>query len=253
MRAIAVIPARYGSTRFPGKPLALIQGRPVIQHVYENAAKAQEISRVIVATDHSDIFSAVKSFSGEARMTSADCPSGSDRVAEVARNLDCDIIVNIQGDEPLLTSAMIDATVTILKNCGGSIGTLAKKIEKKVEIRNPNTVKVVFDRYGKALYFSRSPIPFYRDVFLPDGTFPDAALSSVVLYKHIGIYSYWKETLLQLTKLPPSNLENIEKLEQLRALENGFAIYVALTESDTIGIDTPEDLERVKQWLSSSS
>lgn len=253
MQAIVIIPVRYNSTRFPGKPLAMILGKPVIQHVYENALRAKEINRVIVATDHDEIYRAVEAFGGEAQMTSPQCPSGSDRVAAVAKKLDCDIIVNVQGDEPLLKSDMIDMTVNLLKNSDAHMGTLAKKIENKEEIMDPNTVKVVFDQKGNALYFSRSPIPFYRDIFPANKNFPDSIFSLITMYKHIGIYSYRRDALLQLTNLPPSRLEKAEKLEQLRALENGLTIKVAVTGSDTIGVDTPEDLERVKKWLSTSS
>jgi 3-deoxy-manno-octulosonate cytidylyltransferase (CMP-KDO synthetase) len=253
MKATAIIPARYNSTRFPGKPLALIHGKPVIQYVYENAKRAKEIARVIVATDNNKISDIVSSFGGEVRMTSPDLPSGSDRVAEVAKTIDSDIIVNVQGDEPLLSPDMIDLTVDLLKNSDADMGTLAKKIEDVKEIFNPNTVKVVFAKNGIALYFSRSPIPYYRDFFMNGQNTHGLSVSSLTMYKHIGIYSYRKAALLNLTKLPPSKLEQAEKLEQLRALENGYSIKIALTDRDTIGVDTPGDLERVGEWLNISS
>lgn len=255
MKTVAVIPARYGSTRFPGKPLALINGKPVIQYVYENARRSEHIDDVVVATDHEEIFNTVVDFGGKAHMTPSDLPSGSDRVAEVAKKLICDIIVNVQGDEPLLSHDMISGAVSVLKTSDAHIGTLATQIKKPEDIFNPNIVKAVFDDQYNALYFSRAPIPFYRDEFLlsemrlKDYTFGPSCHA----YKHIGIYSYRRKALLDLTSLPPSRLENAEKLEQLRALENGYKIKISITDKDTIGVDTPGDLERVREWLNTSS
>lgn len=253
--AVAVIPARYDSTRFPGKPLALLNGKPVLQHVYDNARKAASVERVIIATDHQSVFDAAVSFGAEVQMTSPQCSSGSDRIAEVAHGLRCDIIVNVQGDEPLVSGEMIDMAVDLLRGSDAEMGTLAKKITSAEEIVNPNTVKVVFNQSGKALYFSRAPIPYYRDIFTDTGgqLRLGSSITDIHMYKHIGLYSYRREALLRLTELPQSRLERAEKLEQLRALENGYTIKVAVTETDTIGIDTPEELERVRQWLSLSS
>lgn len=252
--AVVIIPARYHSTRFPGKPLALLNGKPVLQHVYENARNAESVHRVIIATDHDAVFNAASAFGAEVQMTSPHCPSGSDRIAEVARVLHNEIVVNVQGDEPLVSAEMIDMAVELLTGSAAEIGTLAKRIDTAEEIMNPNTVKVVFNCSGEALYFSRSPIPFYRDIFMFDDRLRNfERVKDIQMYKHIGLYSYRRDALLRLTKLPPSRLECAEKLEQLRALENGYTIKVAVTETDTIGIDTPEDLERVRQWLSLSS
>ncbi len=241
MSAVVIIPARFGSTRFPGKPLVPLKGKPLIQHVYENSSGSRLASGVIVATDSKDIFDAVVSFGGKAVMTSPAHRSGTDRVAEAAGACDYDIIINVQGDEPLIKPAMIDDVIGLLDDGRASIGTLAKRLKSPEETADPNVVKVVFDPEGFALYFSRAPIPYPRD----GG--PSEA------FKHIGIYSYRKEALRRLAALPPSRLELIEKLEQLRALEAGMKIKVKETRFDTIGVDTPEDLKRVEKWLSSSS
>jgi len=254
MKTLAVIPARYGSTRFPGKPLAMIHGKPVIQYVFENAAHSDQVDDVVVATDHEDIFNVVRKFGGNAQMTRTDLPSGSDRVAEVAKRLMYDIIVNVQGDEPLLTPDMISGAVAILKTSDAHVGTLATRIRDPKDMFDPNIVKTVFDLNYNALYFSRAPIPFYRGKFLPSGERFQSfdASSPFKAYKHIGIYSYRRNVLLDLTALPPSDLENAEKLEQLRALENGYTIKISITDKDTVGVDTPGDLERVREWLSTS-
>ena len=264
MKAV-IIPVRYGSTRFPGKPLALLSGRPLIQHVYERSTTASLVDEVIVATDSEEILKAVISFGGRAEMTSPAHSSGTDRIAEVAKRMDYDIIVNVQGDEPLIRGDMIDDVVRILEDREAGMGTLARVIEDMGEIFNPNVVKVVFDQRGFAHYFSRAPIPFYRDEFkgleaaghglqvnkkipgisekIKQGT------SDMRCFKHIGIYSYHRDVLLRLTGLPQSVLERAEQLEQLRALDNGVKIKVGLTDHETIGVDTPEDLERVEKWL----
>jgi len=253
MSSVVVIPARFGSTRFPGKPLAPLKGLPVIQHVYQNSIRSKLADDVVVATDHPDIFKTVLSFDGKAVMTSPDHESGTDRIAEAVRLLDreYDIIVNVQGDEPLIRPEMIDAVISVLDDSRASLGTLAIPIRDSREIFDPNVVKVVFDREGFAWYFSRAPIPYHRDEWKSS----DQQLSHVThdCYKHIGIYSYRREVLLQLSSLPPARLEMIEKLEQLRAIENGFRIKVRETSFETIGVDTPQDLERVEQCLNSSS
>lgn len=243
MPAIVIIPARYASTRFPGKPLYPLKGMPVIQHVYENSKHARLADDVIVATDNETIFERVFTFGGKAIMTDKKHPSGTDRIAEVAASMDYDIIVNVQADEPLIRPEMIDDVITVLDDKRASIGTLTKKIEDPNEIADPNIVKVVFDKEGFALYFSRSPIPFQAS---------HSELLTFHCYKHIGIYSYRREVLVALAKMEPSRLEQIEKLEQLRALENGMKIKIKETFFETYGVDTPEDLERVEKCLSTS-
>jgi len=258
MSAIVVIPARYASTRFPGKPLALLKGIPLIQYVYQNSLNARLASEVIVATDSETIFETVMSFGGKAVMTSPDHQSGTDRIAEVAAAMSCDIMVNVQGDEPLIRPEMIDAVISLLDDNRASLGTLAIPIRDSREIFDPNVVKVVFDAEGFAWYFSRAPIPYHRDEWtsaLAQSKELRAKSDFVVrdCFKHVGIYSYRRDVLLRLSALPQSRLENIEKLEQLRALENGFRIKVRETLFETIGVDTPQDLERVEQCLNSSS
>jgi 3-deoxy-manno-octulosonate cytidylyltransferase (CMP-KDO synthetase) len=244
-KVIGVIPARYSSTRFPGKPLVDILGKPMIQWVYENATGSKLLDFLIVATDDERIYNVVKSFGGNVIMTPSDIQTGTDRVAYVLNEFDADIVANIQGDEPLLTSEMIDRAIEPFLNSEKvDISTLAVKINDVDLIFNPNVVKVVFDKDKIALYFSRSPIPFCRDAknekdWLKLGNF----------YKHIGLYVYSRESLLRFVSLRRSSLEEIEKLEQLRALENGFRIKVVISESDTIGVDTPEDVEKVVAFL----
>jgi len=273
MTAIVIIPARYDSTRFPGKPLYPLKGIPVIQHVYENSKHARLADDVIVATDNETIFERVFTFGGTAIMTDKKHPSGTDRIAEVAASMDYDIIVNVQADEPLIRPEMIDDVITVLDDKRASIGTLIKKIEDPNEIADPNIVKVVFDKEGFALYFSRAPIPFHRDerklhstelktqntpsLPLPprgggQGWGGDSELRTFHCYKHVGIYSYRREALLSLAGMEPTELEKIEKLEQLRALENGMKIKIKETFFETYGVDTPEDLERVEKCLSTS-
>jgi len=242
MKCIVVIPARMESSRFPGKPLAPLRGKPLIRHVYENSHGASMVSDVLVATDSEEIRLAVEGFGGKAVMTSAEHASGTDRCAEASAGLDCDIIVNVQGDEPLVRPRMIDQVIEALGDERASVSTLAKRLEGLSEADDPNTVKVVFDAENFALYFSRSPIPYHRD-----------GRDDLRMFKHVGIYGYRRDALIMLSNLPPTNLEGIEKLEQLRALENGMKIKVGLTEYDTIGVDTPKDLERVERWLNSYS
>ncbi len=260
MSAIVIIPCRYASTRFPGKPLQSLMGKPLIQHVYERAAKAQSIKAIFVATDSDAIFKAVKAFDGNAVMTSITHQSGTDRIAEAfVKILDtnkeislADTVVNVQGDEPMIMPEMIDDVVELLHSSRADISTLAKKIESYHDLIDANTVKVVFNSKGLALYFSRSPIPYFRDEW-KDMTDIGPSKLPGELFKHIGIYGYSGEFLLKFTKLPISRLENIERLEQLRALENGYKIKIAITKFETIGVDTREDLERVRQCLSISS
>lgn len=243
MTAVVIIPARYDSTRFPGKPLYPLRGIPVIQHVYENSNRARLTDEVMVATDSETIFEKVVSFGGKAVMTDKKHPSGTDRIAEVAGSIDCDIIVNVQGDEPLIRPEMIDDVISLLEDKRASVGTLRKKIEDPNEIADPNIVKVVCDREGFALYFSRATIPFRA---------PHSEIRTPHYYKHIGIYSYRRDILLTLAGTEQTSLEKTEKLEQLRALEKGIRIKVRETFFETYGIDTPEDLERVEKWLSIS-
>lgn len=253
MTAIVIIPARYDSTRFPGKPLYPLKGMPVIQHVYENAKRANLADDVIVATDSETIFERVLAFNGRAIMTDKKHPSGTDRIAEVAASLDYDIIVNVQGDEPLIRPEMIDDVIAILNDERASIGTLIKKIEDPAEIIDPNVVKVIFDKDRFAIYFSRAPVPFYRDEWktLEQVRFKSHE-SRVLIYKHIGIYSYRRGVLLSLAGTEQTELEKAEKLEQLRAIESGMKIKVKETFFETYGVDTPEDLERVEKCLSTS-
>ncbi len=236
MTVSAIIPARYASTRFPGKPLVDIAGKPMIQHVYERTARAASVGRTIVATDDERIRKVVDDFGGEVVMTRADHPSGTDRLAEVAAGLDSELVVNVQGDEPLINPAMIDQAVApLLADSSIEMGTLKCLIDSEEEYRNPNVVKVVTDQANFALYFSRSPLPFLRDQPWHDCR----------LFKHVGLYVYRREFLLKYPGLPETDLEKAEKLEQLRALEHGVGIYVAETEDVSIGVDTPEDVARV--------
>jgi 3-deoxy-manno-octulosonate cytidylyltransferase (CMP-KDO synthetase) len=234
---VAVIPARFGSTRFPGKPLADIDGRSMIEHVYRRAAACPLVSRVIVATDDLRIATTVAGFGGNVRLTRADHRTGTDRLAEVAAALDCDIIVNIQGDEPLLDSRAIAEAVTPFTDASVQITTLYRRIDNPAELSDPNVVKVVLDRAGFALYFSRASIPHARD---PRGGWPP-------LYKHVGLYAYRRSALLVVAALDQTPLERAESLEQLRALEHGIRIKAVETAYDSIGVDTPEDLAQVRR------
>lgn len=238
MNVVGVIPARFESTRFPGKPLAKILNKPMIQWVYERAKKSKTLDRLIVATDSQLIYNQVKDFGGEVVLTSKEHPSGTSRVAEVVDQLDVEIVVNIQGDEPLISHFAIDEAVKpLITDPTIYMATLKQKITQESELSNPNVVKVVTDKDDFALYFSRSLIPFVS----PPYTF--------YIYKHIGVYVYRREFLLKLVKLPPTKLEQIEKLEQLRVLENGYKIKVIKTDYSSIGVDTKEDLEKVSKIL----
>ncbi|MCC7175657.1 MAG: 3-deoxy-manno-octulosonate cytidylyltransferase [Bryobacterales bacterium] len=235
---LGVIPARYASSRFPGKPLAPIAGKPMLQHVWERAARSRTLSRLVIATDDERILEAAGRFGAPARMTGSGHRSGSDRCAEVAAgDPAAALVVNIQGDEPLLDPATIDAAVNgLLQSHETPMSTLKKRIDGPGELEDPNVVKVVTDRSGHALYFSRSMIPYARS-------------GGTVHYKHIGLYAFRREFLLAYSCLPAGPLEEAEKLEQLRALENGFKIRVIETASESVGVDTPEDLERVRAWM----
>jgi len=240
MSVLVVIPARYGSTRFPGKPLAPMQGKPMIQHVYEGAARARGVDEVVVATDDERIVSAVVRFGGRAVMTSPTARSGTDRVAEVARARDAAIIINVQGDEPLVQPEMIGQLAAFLSQHGAvPMASLMTPLTSAEDAANPHVVKVVVDRDGYALYFSRAPIPFVRSPAAPRPP----------VFKHLGFYGYQRGFLLQFPSLEPTPLEQAEQLEQLRALEHGYRIKLLETVHDTVGVDTPDDLHRVEQLL----
>jgi 3-deoxy-manno-octulosonate cytidylyltransferase (CMP-KDO synthetase) len=246
MKIIGIIPARYASTRFPGKPLAFIAGKPLIQHVVEQCQKAKSLHDVLVATDDTQIWEVAQQFCA-VEMTRPDHLSGTDRIAEVAERHDCDAVVNIQGDEPLIDPAVIDAVAHALE--GHEMSTAATPITDPEEFENPNVVKVVTDRFGRALYFSRRTIPFLRDA----ANAPvESQMAAFPFLKHLGIYGYRKETLLRLVKHPVSALEQAEKLEQLRALENGIAIAVAKVQHNSVGVDVPADALRVEAILKQS-
>ncbi len=243
-KVVAIIPARYHSNRFEGKPLALILGKPMIQHVYERAVAVPLLSRVAVATDDERIAACVRGFGGEVVMTRSDHVSGTDRLAEAASIMDIreqDVVVNIQGDQPLFPAEVVAQVATpLLEDPALPMATLIYKIVRREEINDPNHVKTVFDRHGRALYFSRSPIPFQRN---PDEPVPPT------YYKHLGFYAYRKGFLLTFVGLPEGEWERFEKLEQLRALEFGYDIRVVLTEHDSVEVDTPKDLDRVEEIL----
>jgi len=246
MEAIGVIPARYAATRFEGKVLADLGGKPVIQHVYEKAKQAKLLDDLIVACDDERIRDVVLKFGGKAILTSVDQPTGTDRLTEVINPLDCKIIVNIQGDEPFIHSTMIDGVVLELQSCQGfGMATVIKQIEDEKDLFDPNVVKAVVDKDGYALYFSRNFIPFIRERLVDK-----SVLEAHKFYKHIGLYGFTKDFLFTFKNLPKTALEDAEKLEQLRALEHGHKIKTVLTKFDTIGIDTAEDLEKAKLLLS---
>jgi 3-deoxy-manno-octulosonate cytidylyltransferase (CMP-KDO synthetase) len=243
MTILGLIPARYASTRFPGKPLALIAGKPLIQHVVERCRQAKSLSEVIVATDDQRIAEVARMFC-RVEMTSDKHPSGTDRIAEVIQRCKCDAAVNIQGDEPLIDPAVIDAVAAALAD--SEMSTAATRIKEPAEYDNPNVVKVVVNAAGRALYFSRRAIPFVRDAA---GRSVTEQLAAFPFLKHLGIYGYRRETLLRLVALPVSALEQVEKLEQLRALESGISIAVVQVNHDSVGVDVPEDLGRVEKSL----
>ncbi len=247
MYVVAIIPARYASTRLNGKPLLNIDGKPMIQWVYERAKKAKLTDDVIAATDDKRVFDAVRYFGGKAVMTSPEHRTGTDRIAEAADGLNVDIIVNVQGDEPLIKPEMIDAAIRPMTNDSEIVvATLKTKIKDEKDLNNPNVVKVVTDKNDFALYFSRLPVPYHRDEWkdLKHLTVHD---SRFTVFKHIGLYVYRKDFLLKFARMKPTSLEEAEKLEQLRVLENGYKIKVVETKHDSIGVDTEEDLERVRK------
>ncbi|MBI5872661.1 MAG: 3-deoxy-manno-octulosonate cytidylyltransferase [Candidatus Omnitrophica bacterium] len=244
MDVIGVIPARFASVRFEGKLLADLLGKPVIQHVWENAKRAKTLNDLVVACDDERIYNAVLGFGGRAIMTAKEHTSGTERIAEVVADLDVKVVVNIQGDEPLVHPSMIDdVAYSLLNNTEMVMATISKRIEHEEEIPDANVVKVVVDKKGYALYFSRWPIPFVRD----------EEPGMRIHYKHIGLYAYTKDFLFTYKNLPESKLEKFEKLEQLRVLENGYPIKVIETKFETIGVDTREDLEKVRQYLNMKS
>jgi 3-deoxy-manno-octulosonate cytidylyltransferase (CMP-KDO synthetase) len=245
MKIYAVIPARYGSTRFPGKPLAIIANKPMIQHVYQCATACPEISDVFVATDDERIFQKVHDFGGKAIMTGKEHQSGTDRIAEAVQTLDLkdkDLIVNIQGDQPLFEPDVISKMVApLMEDADIPMGTLKYRISNESDITNPNIVKVITDKEGFAIYFSRSTIPCFRGTDIKP-----------VYFKHLGLYVYRKSFLMKFSTLPCSELESAEKLEQLRAIENGFKIRVVETHTNSLEVDAPEDIQKIEEAMTDS-
>lgn len=243
MKFIGIIPARYASTRFPGKPLALLGGKPVIQHVYEKVAAVLETA--YVATDDERIYDVVKSFGGQVVMTRTNHKSGTDRIEEVIEKIggEWDVVVNVQGDEPFVAKSQLDTICHCFDDPTTQIATLGKPFESMEAVQNPNSPKIVVDNMGFAMYFSRSVIPYVR------GKEKSSWLTHYPFLKHLGIYAYRKDVLRQITQLPQSSLEIAESLEQLRWLQNGFKIKVGTTDVETVGIDTPQDLERAEEFL----
>ena len=247
MNIMAIIPARFASVRFPGKALAVIDGKPMIQHVYERALRASLVDAAMVATDDERIFQTVKAFGGDCRMTKTCHETGTDRLAEVSERISSDIIVNVQGDEPLIEPEMIDQAIRpLLEDPTIRMSTLKCRIMSLDDFLSPNVVKVVTDAEGNALYFSRSPLPFFRDTQnnLKDESF---ASGELLCFKHVGLYVYRRDFLIEFASTAPSFLETSEKLEQLRAIENGVRIRVVETKYESIGVDTPEDLAKARE------
>jgi 3-deoxy-manno-octulosonate cytidylyltransferase (CMP-KDO synthetase) len=244
MNVIGVIPARYDSSRFPGKPLVDIGGKSMIQRVYEQCSKSTSISKLIVATDDQRIADHVKLFGGNVTLTSINHQSGTDRCAEVANNYpEFDILINIQGDEPMINPDQIDLLCKCFENPNASIATLVKKISSNEELFNENTPKVILNKNNEAILFSRTAIPFIR------GKAKENWIEQYTFYKHIGIYGFKTETLKKLNNLPVSALESAEALEQLRWIENGYRIHTAITDKESQAIDTPQDLEKLLKWI----
>ena len=243
MKFIGIIPARYASTRFPGKPLALLGGKPVIQHVYEKVAAVLETA--YVATDDERIYDVVKSFGGQVVMTRTDHKSGTDRIEEAIEKIggEWDVVVNVQGDEPFVAKSQLDTICHCFDDPTTQIATLGKPFESMEAVQNPNSPKIGVDNMGFAMYFSRSVIPYVR------GKEKSSWLTHYPFLKHLGFYAYRKDVLRQITQLPQSSLEIAESLEQLRWLQNGFKIKVGTTDVETVGIDTPQDLERAEEFL----
>jgi 3-deoxy-manno-octulosonate cytidylyltransferase (CMP-KDO synthetase) len=241
---VAVIPARFASTRFPGKPLADIDGRPMIEHVYRRAAASPVVSKVIVATDDLRIATTVNDFGGNVKLTKATHETGTDRLAEVAASLDCDIVINVQGDEPLVDpGALAELAEPFRHDRSVQMTTLYRRIHDPADLNNPNIAKIVIDRGGYAMYFSRAAIPHRRD---PRGGWPP-------LYRHVGLYGYRRSVLMVLASLEPTPLERAESLEQLRALEHGIRIKAVETRYESFEVNTPEDLEQVRRLLTTTS
>lgn len=236
-KIVAVIPARYQSSRFPGKPLAMIAGKTMIQRVYEQVGQATGVSRVVVATDDERIYNVMEQFQGNAVMT-GECSCGTDRVYEAVKDEPCDIVINVQGDEPLIKPEMIEELIAAFADDGVVMATLCKEITSDADIKNPNIVKAVRDKNENALYFSRYPIPYNRD-----------QRKDVKYFKHIGIYGYKKEFLKRYVQMEKTPLEMAENLEQLRVLENGYKIRVKETIYDSIGVDTPEDILKIEKAM----
>ncbi len=236
-KIISVIPSRYASSRFPGKPLAMILGKPMIQWVYERVKSVNEISEVYVATDDQKIFDTVEGFGGKAIMT-GECACGSDRVYQACKDIDCDVILNIQGDEPMIKIEMIRDLISAFNDSEVYMATLKKEITEEKDINNPNIAKLITDSNDNAIYFSRSTIPYNRD-----------GIKNVRYFKHVGVYGYTKEFLKKFVSLPQSSLEKAEQLEQLRAIENGYKIRVVETQYQSIGVDLPEHIPVVEQEL----
>ena len=242
-KVLAVIPARFASTRFPGKIIAPLAGRPLVAHVYERTCQARLVQEAVVATDAPEVRDALEPLGIPVVMTRPDHPSGTDRIAEVAQDRDADIIVNVQGDEPLIDPGTIDEAVRPLLDDGNlPMSTVRRKIEIPDLINDPNCVKVVVDKNQRALYFSRCSIPYIRDA-------TDRASGDYEYWQHVGLYVYRRDFLLKYAKMPQTPLEKLEKLEQLRVLENGYPIAVVVTSFESIGVDTPEDLERVRRAM----
>jgi 3-deoxy-manno-octulosonate cytidylyltransferase (CMP-KDO synthetase) len=247
VQVLAVIPARFASSRLPGKALLSLAGKPMVQHVYERVGRAKKVSRVVVATDDERIAQAVRGFGGEAMMTRSDHRSGTERVAEVAAKISADVYINVQGDEPLIEPAAVDALAEIFSEDTDAeiqVATLCVPITNPADIMDPNVVKVVLDFQGDALLFSRAPIPWVRE---------EAARVHARHCKHLGVYAYRREPLLEFPTLPPGDLEKLEQLEQLRFLENGYKIRVAETPFDSVSVDVPEDVARVEKILKGSA
>lgn len=240
MRAIGVIPARFKSTRFPGKVLAVINGKPMIEHVWRQASQCRELSELLIACDHDEVYKAAQAFGAKAVMTSPDHPSGSDRIAEAVGSLAYELVVNIQGDEPFIDPKVIDGLVTaLISDTTASVATVVKEIKAEEEINNPNVVKVVVDRNRYALYFSRSVIPYNRNAERPSG---------LRYFKHLGLYAYRKDFLMAYKDWPKSMLEETEQLEQLRILEAGYKIKTIETDIESLAVDTPEDFDKILKF-----